>query len=247
VAGSIVKAALGSRASKKAASQQAAAAAESTRQEREQYDLTRGDILDQQKQVRADYLPFLQTGQASNQELARLLGVGGDAGSEGYGSLAKPFTMADYEADPGYRFRLEEGQKAIDRATSAKGRYFSGQRVKGLTDYSQDAASQEYANAYNRYRQNQSDLYSRLTGVSEAGRGAAGGVATSGGQAQGQLANVGQGTSGRVGQNIVGAGNARAAGTIGSAQSYLGGISDIEDKALRAAGMATGLTPAGGR
>lgn len=245
MASSIIKAVVGGNAAKKAASQQAASAADASAKQQAQYDLTRDDLLKQKAETRTDYQPFLNTGTAANNQLGYSLGLGG-TGTGDAGSLAKSFTMADYEADPGYAFRLAEGQKALDRVTSAKGKYFSGGAVKGLTDYNQESASKEYGNAYDRYRQNQSDLYSRLTSVANSGQNAAAGIASSGANTQSQLNSAGQNAVNQINENTVGAGNARAAGTIGQGQAWVTGLNDLENKGGRIAGFASGFAPQGG-
>jgi len=66
---------------------------------------------------------------------------------------ATPFaapTAADMALDPGYQFRLSEGQKALERSGAARGVTNTGGTMKGLLDYGQQAASQEYGNVYNR-------------------------------------------------------------------------------------------------
>lgn len=66
---------------------------------------------------------------------------------------ATPFvapTAADMGQDPGYQFRLSEGQKALERSGAARGVTNTGGNMKGLLDYGQQAASQEYGNVYNR-------------------------------------------------------------------------------------------------
>jgi hypothetical protein len=65
-------------------------------------------------------------------------------------SQAKPMSAADLEMDPGYQFRLAEAQKAIERSAAARGTLQGGATMKALTRYSQDAASQEYQNAFQR-------------------------------------------------------------------------------------------------
>ena len=59
----------------------------------------------------------------------------------------------DYKTDPGYDFRLQEGNQAIERAAGTAaggpGRY-SGATLKALTQYGQDFASNEYGRAYGR-------------------------------------------------------------------------------------------------
>lgn len=59
-------------------------------------------------------------------------------------------TEADLKADPSYQFRLNQGLGALEAANSAKGLSRTGGAYKGLIDYGQQAASQEYANVYGR-------------------------------------------------------------------------------------------------
>jgi hypothetical protein len=60
------------------------------------------------------------------------------------------FGAGDYQADPGYAFRLSEGQKALERSAAARGGLISGGALKAATRYGQDMGSQEYGNAFNR-------------------------------------------------------------------------------------------------
>lgn len=76
--------------------------------------------------------------------------------------LTKNFTMSDYEADPGYQFRLDQGNKAINNSAASRGGLLSGATLKAIADYNSGAASQEYGNAVNRFnvnRANASDVY----------------------------------------------------------------------------------------
>jgi hypothetical protein len=91
-----------------------------------------------------------------------------------YGSLLKPFTNADFEKDPGYQFRMDEGNKGIDRAAAARGGYDSGSTLKALARYNQDYASNEFGNAATRNSNNKNQIYSFLSGTSNAGQGAVG-------------------------------------------------------------------------
>lgn len=59
-------------------------------------------------------------------------------------------TAADMQQDPGYQFRLSEGQRALERSGAARGVTNTGGNMKGLLDYGQQAASQEYGNVYGR-------------------------------------------------------------------------------------------------
>jgi hypothetical protein len=103
-----------------------------------------------------------------------------------YGQLTKtykdpkPFALTDMIADPGYEFRLAEGNKAINNAQAARGNFFSGRALKEATDFGQNLATDEYGRAYDRYNNDYSigfnkfksdgdTLYSRLGGLINTG------------------------------------------------------------------------------
>lgn len=54
-----------------------------------------------------------------------------------------------FEASPGYKFRLEEGMKALNNNLAASGMLNSGGRIKATNDYAQGQASQEFNNTFN--------------------------------------------------------------------------------------------------
>ena len=82
------------------------------------------------------------------------------------GEYVRPFTMADFNADPGYAFRLSEGQKALDRQSAARGGLISGSALKAAQRYGQEMGTQDYGRALQ-------DFYGRQ----EVARNAAAGVA----------------------------------------------------------------------
>ena len=88
--------------------------------------------------------------------------------------LTRRFTMSDFEQDPGYAFRLAEGQKALERSAAARGGLFSGGTGKALTRYGQDMGSQEYTNAYNRYMGGNQNEYNMLSNIAGLGQTATG-------------------------------------------------------------------------
>jgi len=138
---------------------------------------------------------------------------------EGFGSLMKPFTMQDYQQDPGYNFRLSEGLKSIERGAAARGGLMSGATMKGLQRYGQDAASNEYQNAFNRYQSNQQNQYNRLAGLSGTGQTASNALAQAGGNYAGNAGNLIMGNAVNQGNAQLAAGQARASsyGGLGSA------------------------------
>jgi hypothetical protein len=53
----------------------------------------------------------------------------------------KPFALSDFVASPDYQFRKDEGQKAIDRAGSARGNFYSGGALKEAAYFGSNLAS----------------------------------------------------------------------------------------------------------
>jgi hypothetical protein len=146
----------------------------------------------------------------------QLLGIGGDQTAAGYGSMAQPFGMDQFQQDPGYAFRQAEGMKALERSAAARGNLLSGATMKGIQRYGQDLASQEYSNAFNRYQVERAARLNPLQSLMGAGQSAA---------------NTLTGAAGQFGQfsaqNAMNAGAARASGYVGSANALanaLGGI-----------------------
>lgn len=83
----------------------------------------------------------------------------------------------NFEEDPGYQFRLAEGNKAMDRSAAARGNLLSGGQAKALTQYNQGMASQEYGNAFGRAMQEHSveagrkgDQFNRLAAMAGVGQ-----------------------------------------------------------------------------
>jgi hypothetical protein len=77
------------------------------------------------------------------------ISIGGMDPSAAYSKYAQPLDV-DVTQDPGYQFRLQEGQKALEQSAAAKGGFFSGQTGKDLMKFGQGLASQEYGSAYDR-------------------------------------------------------------------------------------------------
>ena len=71
-------------------------------------------------------------------------------GQEAFSRLASGDYATDLANDPGYQFRLGEGQRALEASASARGNLNSGATMKALTRYGQDYASNELDKAYSR-------------------------------------------------------------------------------------------------
>ncbi len=112
------------------------------------------------------------------------------------------------QADPGYQFRLDQGQKALDNRLRAGGKFYSGTALKAGADYNQGFASNEFSNVYN-----------RLAGIAGTGQ-----TATT---ATGQF---GQNAAQGVAANETGMGNARASGYVGVGNAINSGISNYNNQ-----------------
>lgn len=188
---------VGSSAASKAAKAQTQAADQSAALQREMFN----------KQVELQ-APFREAGLSAQNKLMQYLGLSGAPGEAGYGKYAGDFTMQDFTTDPGYAFRLAEGNKALDRTAAARGGLLSGGAMKAAQRYGQDMGSQEYMNAFNRYQTNRANQLNPLQSLMGAGQTGANTLT----QAAGQLGSD-------LGQNALGAGNARASGYMGQANA----------------------------
>jgi len=141
--------------------------------------------------------------------------AGGDIKSADYGKYAKDFSMADYQADPGYAFRLNEGMKQLAGAARARGGAVSGNTMMGAQKYAQGLASNEYQNAYNRYQQNRTNQLQPLGNLMASGQSAASNQGQAAGQYGTNVGNLITGAGNAMAGGVTGAGNAMAAGQLG--------------------------------
>jgi hypothetical protein len=181
---------LGSRASSSAASTQAAAADRAADVQRE--------IFERQVELGRPYR------EAGEQALNKLIPLATEY---------TPFGMQQFQADPGYAFRLSEGQKALERSAAARGGLMGGATGKALTRFGQEMGSQEYQNAFNRYQSERQARLNPLQSLAGVGQTAAQNLAGQAGQFGSNLAET------------IGAGaQARASGYMGAANAITGGL-----------------------
>jgi hypothetical protein len=181
---------IGANAASSAANTQAAAANRAAQLQKEQFD--------RQVELQA---PFREAGVRALPELETA-------------SRYTPFGMKQFTADPGYGFRLAEGQKALDRQAAARGGLISGGALRAAQRYGQEMGSQEYTNAFNRY---QTERQARLNPLQSL----AGMAQTS----VGELGRAGQAMASGVGEAGMQGANARASGYLGGANALSQGLS----------------------
>lgn len=144
--------------------------------------------------------------------------------------------------DPGYQFRLSEGMRALERSAAARGGLMSGATGRALTRYGQEAASQEYSNAYNRAlteynaaKAREAEEYNRLSGLAGTGGTTAQQITSAGQQMASNVGNIGMGQAQIAGQ-------ARMAGASAYGRS-LGDIGYLANRYYRQPGTTNYLAP----
>jgi hypothetical protein len=161
------------------------------------------------------------------------------------GELVEDFAYKDFDPtaweDPGYDFRMAEGQKALERSASARGSLLSGGALKGLTRYAQGVASDEYGKSYDRYntdyqrafntfQANKSNLFNRLSSLAGTGQ-----------QSVAQMGQLGANYANQAGGNLQDAARAaggygtdaaaaRASGYVGAANAWNRGLGSAIDQ-----------------
>jgi hypothetical protein len=91
------------------------------------------------REAAARFEPWRQAGAWGVGRAATMLGKEGPEAAK-----------AAFAVDPGYQWRLSQGENALERAASARGLLGSGRYLKDAMRFNQGEASQEFGNAYNR-------------------------------------------------------------------------------------------------
>lgn len=202
VGGSILGGVISGNAAKDAAGVQAAAGDRATAETARQYE-----------QNRQDMMPWHDAGVDALGQITAGIKPGGD--------FNRDFTLADFNADPGLQFRMNQGRDAVEGSAAARGGLLSGGTLKALTNYGQEFGSQEYGKAYDRFNNNMTTRFNRLSSVAGNGQTATtntaqmGAAATeSGNQTRMQSANA-------TASGIMGAGNSLTSGINSGINGYM--------------------------
>jgi hypothetical protein len=192
VAGSVISGSLSASAQKKAAQTQANAAARAQDQ-----------LLGAGQEASQGYAPYTEAGTTALSNIT---------GQMPY--FQQQFTNQDLNSylAPGYDFRLGQGQRANMMASNVTGGAVGGNALKSLQDYSQNFASGEYANAFNQFQSQRTNIYNQLSDIAKIGL-----------TGQQGAANAILGTGTNIASITSGLGNAQAASQIGQANAY-GGV-----------------------
>jgi hypothetical protein len=176
-------------AAKKAAAESAAATRYAADINKQMFDITNENLR-----------PYREQGQTTLKELMTRMP-----------ELTRAYTAEDFNQgiDPGYQFRLTQGQKALENQYNRGGGLISGNVMQGMQDYTQGQASQEFANAFGRNTTTQTNIFNRLKGIADMGLGATG-----------TTAEAATRTGESMGSAAIASGQAQAAGQIGAAKAY---------------------------
>lgn len=243
---SLLSGVMGAGASEDAASQQAAAAENAQNISEREFNTITGQES-----------PFIQSGYGALSQLnyltgngtpgtAAVPGVGGgsqgtapvasSSAAGGYGSFTQPFNLSDWQSlSPAYNFQKQQGTQGVLNADAAGAGALSGSAQKDLINYNQGLANTSFNNAFNQYNTQQSNIFSRLSGIAQLGQAAA----TNTGQ---------QGTAlaGQAAQSATNIGTANAAGTIGASNALTGGLTSAAPWLAYGGGSAPSTSTAGG-
>lgn len=168
------------------------------------------------------------------------------AGTQPGGEFSQGFDPSKVQMDPGFQFRLAEGQKALERSAAARGGALGGAALKGITRYAQDYSSGEYGNAYTRafntFQANRSNRLNPLLSLAGLGQTATTTLGNEGGQfAQNAGSNL-IGTGANLANLATQAGNARASGYVGNANAWNGALTGVGNN-LQSLAMLSMLKP----
>lgn len=155
-----------------------------------------------------------------------------------------PPTDVTEQNDPGFQFRLQQGQQALENSAAARGGLLSGGTAKALDRYAQDYASNEYQNVYNRsltdyqqayniFNQNQANIFNRYADLAGIGQTSAQQLSNAGLATGSNVGNTLLTSGAQIGQDLQNAAAARASGYVGAANAYgsalgsLGGLGSL--------------------
>lgn len=221
--GSVAGGAIAASAAGKAADTQSQAAMSAAQLQKQSADEALAFQKQQYDTQQKNLAPWLSAGTTAINQLA----------GEKVPSFQAP-TGANEQNDPGYQFRLSEGQKALENSASARGGLLSGGTAKAIAKYSQDYASNEYGNVYNRamgeYNTNVLGPYNRLSALAGIGQQAQATGAAQGQAATGNITNILENSGQQQANTLQNAAAARASGYAAGGNiwgSTISGLSNI--------------------
>ena len=208
--GAVGGAYIASKGAKKAANTQADAAARSDDLALQAQREAAAAQQRQFDQARADNEPWRVQGAAALNRLA--------------GAPEFSFNGADLSNDPGYKFGLSEGNRALTNTSAARGALLSGAALKASTRYAQDYAGSKFNESFGRALQTDTANKNRLQSLAGIGQTAVNQNNSMGMQLGSNLAQGAMMTGQQLGQNAIGVGNARASSYLAQGNALTGAV-----------------------
>lgn len=191
-AGSVAGALIGSNATGNAAKTQAAGEQSALELQQQEWE-----------QQQANQAPYLQAGQSA---LAAMQNP----------AFQQNFTAADFTANPGYQFQLQQGNQALQQSAAAGGGLQSGGTLKAMAGYTQGLANTTYQQAYENFMQNKTTNYNELAQIAGMGQ-----------NANGQLNQAGMNFANQSANATMSGANAQAGAQIAQGQALAGGVTGV--------------------
>lgn len=156
-----------------------------------------------QREAMTKLNPYLETGGRANDALSNRLVAGFD-----------PSSLAE---NPSFKFNLDQGNKALDRANAARGGYYSGAALKEASDYNTNLANNFARDYYDQW----ANTNNQLAGQSGQGLSAAGGAADLAGTMGTARASATLGNASRLSQLLAGSGARRLVQLADGSYTYV--------------------------
>lgn len=211
----------------------------------------------QYEQTRQDQMPWLEAGKGALGQLQQHIAGSGNFNDKWGGRIEEAYTNGqltggldpnNFEKDPSYQFRKQEGMDGIESSAAAGGGLLSGAALKALNGYNSNLASQEYGNAWQRDQAEKQNLFNTLSGNRSQDYQLFSNEDSRKYNQYANLAGVGQQTATQLGQfgaqnaqnqgnAAINGANAQANGLIGAAGAKTQGIGNLIGLGLKAGGM----------
>lgn len=209
------------------------------------------------EQTRQDQMPWLEAGKGALGQLQNHIDKApgfddkwGGRIEEAYqgGQLTGGLDPNNFQADPSYQFRKQEGMDGLQSSAAASGGLLSGAALKSLNQYNSNLASQEYGNAWQRDQSEKQNLMGVLSGNRSQDYQLFNNEDTRKYNQYANMAGVGQQTANNLGtfgaNNAMNQGNAainganaQANGIVGAAGARQQGFNNMIGLGMKATGM----------
>lgn len=209
------------------------------------------------EQTRQDQMPWLNAGKGAleqlQQHIVKAPGFDDKWGGrieDAYknGQLTGGLDPNNFQSDPSYQFRKQQGMDGLQSSAAAGGSLLSGAALKSLNQYNSNLASQEYGNAWQRDQAEKNNLFNvlgsnrsqdyQLFSNEDARKyNQYANLAGVGQQTATQLGQFGANNAAQQGDFAINGANAQANGLIGSTNAKVNGMGNILGLGAKALGM----------